>query len=157
MSIVTKTGDSGKTSLYTGERISKDDIRVEAFGTVDELDSHLGLIKHYIDDRELIENIQMLLKRVMAELASVQIKYHNPINLDDIDYINEQIKKYEKDIKLDGLVVPGKTKKSAKIDICRTVTRRAERRIVSIEGVSECILIFINRLSDLLFLLALTP
>jgi ATP:cob(I)alamin adenosyltransferase len=158
-SITTKTGDKGQTSLWSGERVSKDNIRIEAYGTLDELNSHLGEIKHYVNEHigEIIENVQQLLVRVMGELASKGKKFKNPINMGEVAYLTTMVTEFERDLTKDGFVTPGRTINSAKIDICRTVCRRAERRIVSLsktEDVSDNVICFVNRLSDFLFLIA---
>jgi len=158
MSIATKSGDKGQTSLWSGERVSKDDIRVEAYGTMDELNSHLGEIKHLVDEgmSAVLEDIQHKLVRIMGELASSGKVFNKPISEDETNHLTSLVMQFEKDIKLEGFVLPGKTLNAAKIDICRTVCRRAERRIISLskcEDVSVHILCFMNRLSDLLFLI----
>jgi len=160
VSISTKTGDKGQTSLWSGERISKDDIRVEAYGTLDELDSHIGEARHFVkieENRQLLEEIQSILSRVMGELASVQKKFHNPIGLSEVEMLTNQVHKYEEIVKLKGFVLLGNTLQSAKLDVCRTIARRAERRILSLNkdnSVSEFIIAFVNRLSDLLYMMA---
>ena len=160
MSISTKTGDKGKTSLWSGERITKDHIRVEAYGTLDELDAHLSEAKLLVQNIELVdilETIQKTLKLLMGELASVQKKFPNTIKEYDVINLSNLVNKYEKNVILNGFVVSRKTLSAAKLDICRTVSRRAERRIVSlssIDYVSEHILAYMNRLSDLLFIMA---
>lgn len=160
MSISTKSGDKGQTSLWSGERINKDDNRVEAYGTLDELDSHLGEAKHYVkveENKEILEKIQNILMRVMGELASIQKKFVSPIGIEEVDYITTLVFKFEESVKLKGFVVPGNTIQSAKLDVCRTIARRAERRIVKLsntEIISEYIISFVNRLSDLLYIMA---
>jgi ATP:cob(I)alamin adenosyltransferase len=157
MSIVTKTGDNGMTLLYSGEKVKKSDNRVEAYGTVDELNSHIGEIKH-LTNKEIaivLESIQRDLFIIMSELASLKVTPKN-IQDKDVERLTSMVHKYEKDSKYEGFVVPGKTKTSAKIDICRTICRRAERQIVKLaesEAVSETILSYINRLSDFLFVI----
>jgi ATP:cob(I)alamin adenosyltransferase len=158
MSISTKSGDKGQTSLWSGESVCKDDIRVEAYGSLDELNSFFGDAKHFVSEeaKEIIENIQKLLFRVMGELASRGKSFSNPIGYDEVEYLTKLVHSYEKDVRFDGFVIPGNTIAAAKLDICRTVCRRAERRIISLastEGVSEHIIAFVNRLSDLLFVL----
>ena len=160
MSIATKSGDKGQTSLWSGERISKDDVRVEAYGTLDELNSHLGEVKHLVDEgtRAIIVDIQYKLVRIMGELACRGKVFHEPIGELETDHLTSIVMRYEQDIKLEGFVIPGKTINGARIDICRTVCRRAERRIISLskcEDVSVHILCFMNRLSDLLFLIGM--
>jgi len=158
MSIVTKTGDKGQTSLWSGERVDKDDIRVEAYGALDELTSHLGEVKHYVSkaNKNVLEDVQRDIIRVMGELACKGKKSNDPIGADEIQALTTLIHKMEKDIKFLGFVIPGKTINSARIDICRTVCRRAERRIITLskqEEVSDFILQYVNRLSDLLFII----
>jgi len=164
--IYTKAGDKGETDLLTGERIGKDDPLVEAYGTVDELISVLGVAKVYSSQRiaDYIHNIQQTLFYVNSELA---------INPDSLTPKNEDLqnlkKMNEKDVELlekiadelseelpllTNFVIPGGTTAAAFLHICRTVCRRAERRIVSFaktHPINEEIIRYINRLSDLLF------
>lgn len=160
MSIITGKGDNGETSLWSGQRVSKDSLRVECYGTIDELNSFLGDAKHYLElDRvkNIIEEIQNDLFKVAAELACISKEYAKPIIEKDIEKITEYVHKFEKEINLKGFVIPGSTKGSAKLDICRTVARRAERLIVKLnkeEKLDSLILQYINRISDLLFILA---
>ena len=160
MSIATKTGDKGKTSLFSGERVSKDNIRVEAYGTMDELNSFLGDAKHSVTSkgfRGILENIQRDLFRVCAELASSSGKVKDPVNGDDVDRLSEDLENMEKTMELKGFVIPGSSPGSAKLDICRSVTRRGERRIISLAKENEIngfLIKYVNRLSDLLFIMA---
>ncbi len=160
MSISTKTGDKGTTSLWSGERVSKDDLRVEAYGTVDELDSHLGESKHYVKIervKEIIERVQNDLMKVMGELASLSKEYSLPLKLEDINWLTDCVHSFEVDVQLKGFVIPGNTIQSAKLDICRTITRRAERRIIELSHESEVntlVIQYMNRLSDLCFIMA---
>ena len=111
MSIVTKTGDAGKTSLFTGEKVWKDDARVEAYATVDELDSFLGLSRHFVSDEisVLILDIQKKLYRVCSELASTSSDGINTIKEEDVKDLEEKIDAFEKIIPLPGFVIPGTT------------------------------------------------
>ena len=166
MSISTKAGDKGTTDLWSGERVSKDNVRVEAFGTVDELDAHIAEAKNYVklnDFSEILESIQFTLKRVMTELATKQIKSENDkttvksINANDVETLTSWVMRYEKNLEIDKFTISGRNIPSAKLDICRTVARRAERAIITlsnVESLSEHILAYINRLSDLLFVMA---
>ncbi len=159
MSIVTKTGDAGKTSLFTGEKVWKDDARVEAYATVDELDSFLGLSRHFVSDEisVLILDIQKKLYRVCSELASTSSDGINTIKEEDVKDLEEKIDAFEKIIPLPGFVIPGKTKASGFLDTCRTIARRAERRIIALvheTDVSPTLRKFVNRLSDLLYMMA---
>lgn len=160
MSITTKTGDKGQTSLFSGERVWKDDLRVDAYGTLDELDANIGVAKHYIQEpliRSQLVDLQNLLFRVMGELASKSKEYVIPICESDVLNITETSRSYEAKMDLKGFVVPGSTKASARLDVCRTLARRAERRVIALshsEEVSPTILEFCNRLSDFFFILA---
>ena len=141
--VYTRTGDKGTTGLYTGERVPKQSLRVEAYGTV--------------DVRETIFNVQKLLMSVMADIAS--------LNLPE-PYIKEEHVKLFEDIidKFDSLlqplghfIIPGDTVGAAALDIARTTTRRAERcllRLAENEPVNPNVLVCLNRLSDLCFILA---
>ncbi len=160
MSIATKTGDKGKTSLFSGERVNKDNPRVEAYGTVDELNSLIGDAKHYCESEgffEILESIQSDLFKICTELSSTSGKIGNLIDENFVNNISSLLIGFEKNVKLEGFVIPGNSPGSAKLDICRTVARRSERRIVTVNGnnnLNEFILKYINRLSDLLFIMA---
>lgn len=160
MSIITKTGDYGDTGLWSGERIGKDDLRVEAYGTIDELSSALGVARHLcLQDEVLyaIEDIQRLLFRVAGELASVGIAFDRPITAKDEERLAVRTTSIEERIPLKGFVLPGMTAGSAALDMARTIARRAERRVVALarkEEVSSDLRKFLNRLSDCLFMLA---
>ena len=159
LSISTGSGDGGETSLWSGERIEKDSHRVEAYGTIDELSSFLGEAKHHVSEEvaDQIVSIQRFLFRVTGHLASRDVKYVEPVEESDVQKLTEMIHKYESVVRLDGFVIPGSTIASSKLDICRTVARRAERRILTLsknEHVDSVIVKYVNRLSDLLFILA---
>ncbi|QTA37602.1 cob(I)yrinic acid a,c-diamide adenosyltransferase [Thermosipho ferrireducens] len=156
--ISTKTGDSGKTSLANGERVDKDNIRVEAYGTIDELTSFLGIVKCYLtgEEKKLIESIQKELFKIAAELAKGE-KYIEPIGKKEVDSLTKKVEYYETKVSINSFVLPGATIPGAYLDIARTIVRRCERRIVSlskIEKVRKEILAYMNRLSDLLYILA---
>ncbi|OHD22186.1 MAG: ATP:cob(I)alamin adenosyltransferase [Spirochaetes bacterium GWB1_59_5] len=160
MGIVTKTGDDGLTGLWSGERVRKDDLRVEAYGTIDELDSVLGEAKHWLkrdDCRRIVEEIQKDLYRVAGELATRSGDFALPVTELDEQRLSSYVDRYEAEIPLSGFVIPGSNVQSAKLDIARTVCRRAERRIVALAwdaDVPAPLRRYVNRLSDLLFMLA---
>lgn len=160
MSISTKAGDGGMTSLWSGERVWKDDLRVEAYGTLDELDAHIGEARHNVileEVKSILSQIQSDLYHIMGELASTDISYPVPIRNDEVDRLTEIVHHYESQLQLKGFVVPGNTPSSAKLDVCRTITRRAERRVVALKqkvSIPEEILLYVNRLSDVFFILA---
>ncbi|HLR35047.1 MAG TPA: cob(I)yrinic acid a,c-diamide adenosyltransferase [Tissierellales bacterium] len=159
MNIYTKTGDKGETSLFDNKRVSKDSIRVESYGTVDELVSVLGLAKNFINDEkmyELITEIQNKLFIVGATLATEdQSKVPHKINEEDITYLEKGIDEYmEKIKKPTGFIVPGSGKASGFLHVARTVCRRAERRIISLSNIAEVnplVVKYVNRLSDLIY------
>lgn len=161
MSITTKGGDKGQTSLYTGERISKSDLRVEAYGTLDELDAFIGEAKHHVSgypdvNKQLIET-QNRLYRVMGELATPDGSYPMPLCESEVNEITACIHHYEEKLNLTGFVIPGACLASARLDICRTVARRAERRLTALALVAEVspfLQKYVNRLSDLFYILA---
>ncbi len=160
MSIVTKTGDDGTTGLWSEERIAKDDIRVEAYGTLDELSSALGMARHLCLEDEVIyaiDDIQKLLFRVSGELASLGVPFDRPVLPSDEERMAGKIASLEERIPLTGFVIPGMTQGSAALDLARTIARRAERRVVSLsrrDRVSPDLLRLLNRLSDYLYMLA---
>ena len=160
MSIVTATGDQGQTSLFSGERVWKDDLRVEAYGCLDELDAHVADARHLVQDArvlEILEQVQNQLGRVMGQLATRSAAFPKAITIADVQEISSLIRSLEEKTPLHGLVIIGSLPASAKLDICRTIARRAERRIVSLaraESVAEELLQYVNRLSDLFFILA---
>jgi ATP:cob(I)alamin adenosyltransferase len=160
MSISTKAGDKGQTGLYSGEQVWKDDLRVDAYGTLDELDAHIGEAKHLIHDvnlRHLLIDVQKDLYRVMGELASKDGSFPQPITATESEKLTALVHDFEQRMDLKGFVIPGSTVQSAKLDVCRTIVRRAERRIVALshtENVPENILQYVNRLSDFFFIIA---
>lgn len=161
MSISTMTGDNGTTGLWSGERVGKDDLRVECYGTVDELNSFLGDARRAVKTpraTEIIDRLQEDLFKVAGSLATKgDSGYAQPICADDVDRATALVHELEAAVPLTGFVIPGSTVASAKLDICRAVCRRAERRIVALarmESVDFETRRFVNRLSDLLFMLA---
>ncbi|MFA7056655.1 MAG: cob(I)yrinic acid a,c-diamide adenosyltransferase [Candidatus Cloacimonadales bacterium] len=160
MSISTKGGDTGMTSLWSGQRIKKSDIRVESYGTVDELDSHLGEAKHFVkitQIRDILEEVQNKLMIIMGELASLDKQFDSPIQEIDVDKLTDCVHHFEAKVQLKGFVILGNTLASAKLDVCRTIARRAERRIIELNNhsvVNPHLIAFVNRLSDLLYIMA---
>jgi len=166
MKIYTKTGDKGKTSLFGGQRIDKDDLRVECYGTVDELNSILGLTIIEITDREvseLIQNIQNDLFTLGGELATPiekksELDSSSEINTNQINFLEEKIDRFEEKLQpLKQFILPGGSKSAALLHIARSVSRRSERLAVKLskrDVINENIIIYLNRLSDLLFVLA---
>lgn len=162
MKIYTKTGDKGKTSLFGGERVDKDDIRVECYGTVDELNSILGLTVTEVTDGEIKKTLQQIqndLFTLAGELATPSKKeFVSPINQNQIDFLENQIDFFEEKLpQLKQFILPGGSKGAALLHVARSVCRRSERLVVKLSKnnvISENIIIYLNRLSDLLFVLA---
>lgn len=161
MSISTKTGDDGTTGLWSGERVGKDSLRVESYGTIDELNAFLGDARRHVKTdrvKEIIDILQRDLFCVAGSLAtSGPGAYVQPVTEADVERLTDWVHELEAAVPLTGFVIPGSTDSSAKLDICRTVCRRAERRIVALarqDAVDGPTRRFVNRLSDLLFMLA---
>lgn len=155
--VYTGRGDRGRTDLSSGERVSKSSERIEAYGTVDELNSLTGLCRSYTEDKEdELEEIQNELHILQAELANrepdVKISQENIDELEDLcDYYQEECPP------LRSFVLAGGTETAAHLHTARSVARRAERRIVELDNSEELreeVLAYINRLSDLFFLMA---
>jgi cob(I)alamin adenosyltransferase len=164
--IYTRAGDKGETGLLSGERIDKDDSRVEAYGTVDELNCSLGIARTHCSKRisEFIHEIQQLLFYINAELAAssdstegVNDAMHDlrKINAKDVKRLEHIADELSDELPLlSNFVVPGGTESASFLHLSRTICRRAERRIITFareRPVNPELLKFINRLSDLLF------
>ena len=167
MKIYTKTGDGGQTGLFGGGRVSKDDPRVEAYGEVDELNAVIGAARSVeamprID--EVLVPIQRDLFSIGALLATPDLeKMHAHLakaQIDDtrIGDLEHAIDDCEKELEpLRAFIVPGGSPKAAALHVARTVCRRAERRVISLQRDVEIpgiVVVYLNRLSDLLFNLA---
>ncbi len=162
MKIYTKTGDKGQTSLFDGTRIDKDSLRVEAYGTIDELSSSIGFAAKFVEDeqiKQILFKIQKRLFFVAGELATVEEgKFSYKIKEEDIAALERIIDEYLPKIKgFDAFIVPGTSVDSASLHVARTICRRAERRIISLkkqDTVSDLVLKFVNRLSDVIYTFA---
>lgn len=166
MKIYTKTGDKGETSLFGGERVNKSAQRLKAYGTIDELNSFIGLTVVETTDNsvgELLQKIQSNLFSLGADLATPdndKTKKLNVFRVDNnfISSVEENIDKYQKELdELKSFILPGGTKSASLLHICRAVCRRAEREIVDLdkaEKINENIIVYVNRLSDLFFVLS---
>ena len=156
--VYTRTGDRGKTSLYTGERVSKDSLRVEAYGSVDEADSVLGQARAFAvheNVKSTIYKLQKDLWMLMADVASVGNEPN--IKPEDVTELERLIDSYTESLQpLDHFLVPGETKSESFLNAARSVVRRAERamwRLNESEPVNEVDIRSLNRLSDLCFTL----
>lgn len=163
MKIYTKTGDQGFTSLFGGSRISKDDIRIEAYGTVDELNSFVGALSDIVGQTEeklVLYEIQNRLFDIGSALASEPGKgiHISGIDDDDITMLEIAIDHMEASLsQLRNFILPSGHASVSAAHICRTVCRRAERRIISLSKASEInplLIQYLNRLSDYFFVLA---
>lgn len=163
--IYTRTGDQGTTSLAGGTRVPKTHLRLEAYGTIDELNSYLGLLHTYLTeeaDRQTVWRVQNKLFAVGSYLATDQtrtgLRAESRIVDGDIEELEKAIDEADNEIPpLKAFVLPGGTRGAAVCHVCRTVCRRAERRILALAGECEIapeVMAFVNRLSDYLFILA---
>lgn len=157
--VYTRTGDKGKTSLYTGERVSKASLRVEAYGTIDEADSVLGEARAFATHDNVKETIYKLQKELWLLMADVASQGKDPnITPDHVTELEHIIDQYTAELQpLNHFIVPGDTKSASFLDVARTVVRRAERdmwRVAEEEDVHEVDIRYLNRLSDLCFTLA---
>lgn len=166
--IYTRAGDKGKTGLLSGERIDKADPRVEAYGTVDELGTFLGVAKVHASKRiaDYIHEIQQKLFLINSELATnpdslekdSPLRKLDRVTAEDVVYLESIADELSEELPLlKNFVIPGGTKSSAFLHVCRTVCRRAERRIVLFANsysINEDLIRYINRLSDLLFVMS---
>lgn len=161
MKIYTKTGDKGETSLFNGERRSKDDIRIEAYGSVDELNAFLGLLCSKLNDSDLIE-VLISIQKNLFELGSMLA---NPTNTSKAVIREENIEALESAIdnmneylpELKTFVLPGGNEQAGLAHVCRTVCRRAERRTITLTNEADILPItvkYLNRLSDYFFVLS---
>ena len=169
MKIYTRTGDKGETGLYGGERRPKNDLRVRAYGEVDEFQAVLGVCISYGATASQVPNkctavfhkIQLDCFRLSSELARTETRAerNDPLIVaDDVTWLEDSIDNYQKELpELKAFILQGGSPLGAHLHLARAVCRRAERAIVELaahEAVSEVSLKYINRLSDLLFVLA---
>lgn len=171
MKIYTKTGDKGKTSLIGGKRVSKSDNRIETYGTIDELNSFVGLLR----DQQIDEQIKLHLIKIQHKLFSLGTllaidpdneKFNSPenpysklqITTADIKYLEDEMDLMDAILPpLQHFILPGGHPAVSICHICRTICRKAERSCVSLNDVSEVsenIIMYLNRLSDFFFVLA---
>ena len=159
MKIYTKTGDKGETSLLGGTRVSKAHQKLEAYGTVDELNSHVGMIASLNKDHAAFLNkIQHRLFNIGSLLATEkEVSFELPsIDINDIEVLELEIYRLNENLPtLKNFILPGGSSSSAQAHIARCVCRRAERRVVALQEEKYSILVqYLNRLSDYLFVLS---
>jgi cob(I)alamin adenosyltransferase len=160
MAIYTRVGDKGKTSLFDGKKVSKSDIQVEAYGTIDELNSAIGSANAFIKDQKIRKELTEI-QNDLLELGS-SLAVSSPLPMDQlsnrpgefeaiIDYLTKKMPK------LSQFILPSGGKGGSLLHLSRTICRRAERRVVLLskkENIDPNALIYLNRLSDLLFTMA---
>ena len=164
MKIYTRKGDSGYTSLIDGKIVYKHNLSVAAYGTIDELNSFLGLLKDYMDDekiKDVLNTIQLKLFSIGSILASGEnqnISEKVKIEKKDVEYIELEIDRLNEYLpELKNFIIPGGHKISSYSHICRSICRRAERKISELNknsSVDPNILAYVNRLSDFFFVLS---
>ena len=164
MKIYTKTGDKGITALYGGERVLKNHSRINSYGTIDELNSYIGLIR----DQDIDLNIKKSLIKIQHDLFTLGSMLATPIekqtlnisivNKESVTFLEKEIDKMNEELpKMTHFIIPGGHSTVSFCHIARTVCRRAERLTVCLkeeENLNPIILIYLNRLSDYLFTLA---
>lgn len=164
--IYTKTGDRGTTSLVGGSRVSKDDVRVEAYGTVDELNSHIGLLAEmfrsqqggYYDELKSVQHNLFTIQTLLAT-EDAQLYARLPqLQEDEVEMLERQIDTITDRLpQLHSFIIAGGNMTGAQCHVARTVCRRAERCVVALSHhspVDDVLLRYLNRLSDYLFVLA---
>ena len=167
MKIYTRTGDSGTTGLFGGDRVSKDHLRIEAYGTVDETNSFIGLARSHASNHPDHQYLDQLFHKIQSELFILGADLATPQNARvDVPRIEEtHVSAIEQEIdrlqdalpELKHFILPGGTVMASTLHIARTLCRRAERRTVALhqeETVNHLAITYMNRLSDLLFVLA---
>ena len=164
--IYTKTGDKGTTSLVGGSRVNKDDVRVEAYGTVDELNSHIGLLAEmmrerqggYYDELKAVQHNLFTLQTLLATEDETIYARLPQLDEEEVEILERQIDTITDQLpKLHNFVIAGGNLTGAQCHVCRTVCRRAERCTVTLARqtkIDDTILRYLNRLSDYLFVLA---
>jgi len=164
MKIYTKKGDKGHTSLMDGEIVKKHNLSVDAYGTIDELNSFIGLLKDYLIDNKIkviLNNIQLNLFSIGSILAAGKNKIKSSkvkIDTKDVLDLESHIDKLNEDLpELKNFIIPGGLKTSSYSHVCRSICRRAERKISELNkdiSVDSNILAYVNRLSDFFFILS---
>jgi cob(I)alamin adenosyltransferase len=165
MSVVTKQGDLGRTKFFSGEEVPKSHPRLETYGTLDELISSLGLARSLCNDTAVAETIHALQRELFqlgAELATANVDKApftiEPINATHVAALDAIVKDIESRVTLPAaFIIPGGCQGSAALDVARTICRRLERRMITLRDTEEFqnrdAIQYINRLSDVCFLL----
>ncbi len=162
MAIYTRTGDKGKTSLFDGTRVLKSHMRVDTYGTIDELNSSIGAVVAHLKPSQIA--IKQNLEKIQHDLLDIGSALAHPAPLPLVGF-EERVKEFETQIdsmtqkmpELKNFILPGGGKAGSLLHIARTISRRAERRVIALtqeEQIDNQIVIYLNRLSDLLFTMA---
>jgi cob(I)alamin adenosyltransferase len=167
LKIYTRKGDKGDTGLIDGSRVPKSDLRIIAYGEVDEANSHIGLIISNIEKNSVFDDIKKILLKVQQDLFVLGAELANPNNMKDdkilvkkemTSTIEKYIDNFESELApISYFILPGGTIESSLLHICRTVIRRAETSAVALakeQKINQEILTYLNRLSDLFFVLS---
>ena len=163
--LYTKSGDRGQTHLVGGDTVLKSSIKVDAYGDIDELNANIGVVRTLVNSNQNLADLLSKIQNELFDIGSIIATKANTtwngmrsVSTEQIFYLEQQIDKSLEGIpELKSFVLPGGTLINAELHRCRTVCRRAERKLWAlkeIETVDENILIYINRLSDLLFALS---
>ena len=161
MKIYTKTGDDGSTGLFGGQRVSKSNLRVDVYGTIDELNSVIGIVIANDPREKMIETLESICSKLFVAGSDIATPIENAkvsiqrISEDDITSLEKLIDEYTSVLpELKHFILPGGSKTSAYLHLARTVCRRAERLAVELslsENIGDFIIRYLNRLSDFLF------
>ncbi|MFA5045564.1 MAG: cob(I)yrinic acid a,c-diamide adenosyltransferase [Paludibacter sp.] len=165
MKLYTKTGDKGQTGLIGGTRVAKNDVRLEAYGTVDELNSFIGLLTTYQIPEIDILSLRLIQSRLFTigsylatDTLKVPLQKASILSESDVTYLEQEIDRLDEFLPaLTSFILPGGSNVGALCHVCRTVTRRAERRLFDMNEVhivDNKILVYFNRLSDYFFALS---
>ena len=162
--VYTRTGDNGQTCLVGGKRVDKDCTRLEAYGTIDELNSHIGLLASMMNGQSTdtlikIQNHLFVIGSYLAtDTTCTQLKTVSVVSEEMVEWIEQSIDDIDSTLPpLQSFVLPGGSIAASQAHVCRTVCRRAERRMQTLgreTNIDSCVLKYINRLSDYLFVLA---
>lgn len=163
--VYTKTGDKGKTSLVGGTRVSKTHIRLDAYGMVDELNSHIGWLVCAVKEKQTVDFLLFLQHKLFVvgsylatETEAISPKAESILSEADIAHLESEIDRLDATLpRLNRFILPGGSESAARTHICRTICRRAERNVYRVSEefpVNERVLVFLNRLSDYFFVLA---
>jgi cob(I)alamin adenosyltransferase len=158
--IYTRTGDKGETSLFDGKRVLKSDLQVDAYGTIDELNSLLGVALSFVKTRIIKNELETIQNDLLEIGSSLAVSSPLPLDLlekrpDDFENLIDKLSSKMPDLK--NFILPGGGRGGASLHLARTVARRAERRVVELsqeKEVDEIAIRYLNRLSDLLFTMA---